>query len=130
MASRAVLPIAFLAASAAAQLTLNATDASEASTTTCAWDVHCPLEAPCCDAYGQCGTGSSCLIGCNPLWSFSIESCAPEPICKSMNVSDDHVVTVRLSADDNTSTRLKIASRLTELRKEEAELRKEGASTQ
>jgi beta-glucanase (GH16 family) len=31
--------------------------------------------------YGRCGTGDFCLGGCNPLTSYSMESCAPSPVC-------------------------------------------------
>lgn len=37
-----------------------------------------PLTRP---EYGQCGTGTYCLGGCDPRFSFSPDSCAPEPIC-------------------------------------------------
>src|SRR5690606_41830455 len=33
--------------------------------------------------YGQCGIGGYCLGGCDPLWSTSLNSCAPQPVCKS-----------------------------------------------
>ncbi|ORY83689.1 putative cell wall glucanase [Protomyces lactucae-debilis] len=47
----------------------------------------CPASAPCCTPYGQCGTGSYCLGGCDPRLSFSIASCMPMPICKSQSYS-------------------------------------------
>jgi beta-glucanase (GH16 family) len=33
--------------------------------------------------YGQCGVGAYCLGGCDPRSSFSLDSCAPEPVCES-----------------------------------------------
>lgn len=33
--------------------------------------------------YGECGTGAYCLGGCDPLSSFTIDSCAPAPVCES-----------------------------------------------
>lgn len=33
--------------------------------------------------YGQCGVGAFCLGGCDPRSSFSLESCAPAPVCQS-----------------------------------------------
>ncbi|CAP94650.1 putative glycosidase crf2 [Penicillium rubens] len=38
---------------------------------------------PCCSQYGECGTGAYCLGGCDPLASFSLDSCAPMPVCES-----------------------------------------------
>ncbi|KAJ7510498.1 glycoside hydrolase family 16 protein, partial [Mycena galericulata] len=44
----------------------------------------CPAEAPCCSEFGYCGTGSLyCLGGCNPFQSNTLESCKPNPVCKS-----------------------------------------------
>jgi beta-glucanase (GH16 family) len=33
--------------------------------------------------YGQCGVGAYCLGGCDPVNSFSLNSCVPNPVCKS-----------------------------------------------
>lgn len=33
--------------------------------------------------YGQCGVGAYCLGGCDPVNSFSLDSCVPAPVCKS-----------------------------------------------
>lgn len=49
----------------------------------CSKDSHCPKSAPCCSQYGDCGIGAFCLGGCDPLSSFSPESCTPAPMCKS-----------------------------------------------
>jgi beta-glucanase (GH16 family) len=43
----------------------------------------CPAEAPCCSAYGQCGVGAYCLGGCDPLFSHTLKSCVPNPVCQS-----------------------------------------------
>lgn len=40
------------------------------------WDLALRTE------YGQCGVGAYCLGGCDPRMSFSIDSCAPAPVCK------------------------------------------------
>jgi len=45
----------------------------------------CPATAPCCSEYGFCGTGDFCLGGCNPISSFSLDSCMPEPVCQNAN---------------------------------------------
>lgn len=33
--------------------------------------------------YGECGTGAYCLGGCDPLTSYSLDSCVAQPVCKS-----------------------------------------------
>ena len=43
----------------------------------------CPQETPCCSQYGQCGVGAYCLGGCDPTYSFSLDSCMAAPVCKS-----------------------------------------------
>ncbi|KAF4224904.1 hypothetical protein CNMCM6457_008863 [Aspergillus fumigatiaffinis] len=69
--------------------TLAATTVSAASDPpTCSQDSHCPEEWPCCSLYGQCGTGAYCLGGCDPLMSFSLDSCTPEPVCQSKSYKD------------------------------------------
>ncbi|KAG8787850.1 hypothetical protein FRB91_006954 [Serendipita sp. 411] len=44
----------------------------------------CPATAGCCSEFGYCQTNSSpfCLGGCNPIWSNSLDSCRPMPICR------------------------------------------------
>lgn len=65
-------------------LTVLATTASIASAqTACSADSHCPKDSPCCSQYGQCGLGAYCLGGCDPRYSFSLDSCVPEPVCQS-----------------------------------------------
>ncbi|KAK9450544.1 concanavalin A-like lectin/glucanase domain-containing protein [Limtongia smithiae] len=54
-----------------------------ADTITCDADNLCPEETPCCSQYGECGTGSYCLGGCDPRFSYEVDSCAPQPICES-----------------------------------------------
>ncbi|EAL87409.1 putative glycosidase crf2 [Aspergillus fumigatus] len=69
--------------------TLAATTVSAASDPPkCSQDSHCPEEWPCCSLYGQCGTGAYCLGGCDPLMSFSLDSCTPEPICQGKTYKD------------------------------------------
>ncbi|KAK1751441.1 concanavalin A-like lectin/glucanase domain-containing protein [Echria macrotheca] len=55
----------------------------------CALDKKCPKEAPCCSQYGQCGVGAFCLGGCDPRMSFSLDSCAPAPVCKDKTYKMD-----------------------------------------
>ncbi|KAI1003496.1 putative glycosidase [Podosphaera aphanis] len=51
--------------------------------TSCTESSHCPESAPCCSQYGMCGVGAYCLGGCDPLSSFSLDSCMPAPVCQS-----------------------------------------------
>ncbi|KAN0131699.1 putative glycosidase crf2 [Lactarius tabidus] len=52
---------------------------------TCNSTSLCPESAPCCSPFGFCGDGAFCLEGCNPLASHSLNSCRPNPICRSAN---------------------------------------------
>ncbi|KAH9171400.1 glycoside hydrolase family 16 protein [Lactarius sanguifluus] len=52
---------------------------------TCISTNLCPALAPCCSPFGFCGDGTFCLGGCNPLASHSLNSCVPNPICRSAN---------------------------------------------
>lgn len=36
-------------------------------------------------AYGQCGVGAYCLGGCDPLFSHTLKSCVPAPVCKTQD---------------------------------------------
>lgn len=45
----------------------------------------CPASVPCCSPFGFCGDGTFCLGGCDPLASHSLNSCRPNPICRSAN---------------------------------------------
>ncbi|KAL2843513.1 concanavalin A-like lectin/glucanase domain-containing protein [Aspergillus pseudoustus] len=66
-----------------ASLAASAVAADDFTPPNCSLDEHCPEEYPCCSVYGQCGTGAYCLGGCDPLMSYSLDSCAPMPICQS-----------------------------------------------
>ncbi|PLN86245.1 concanavalin A-like lectin/glucanase domain-containing protein [Aspergillus taichungensis] len=57
----------------------------------CNSDKQCPEKFPCCSQYGECGTGGYCLGGCDPLSSFSVDSCTPEPVCKSTTYKWDNL---------------------------------------
>ncbi|CDM33592.1 CAZyme family GH16 [Penicillium roqueforti] len=48
----------------------------------CSSSSQCDEKYPCCSQYGECGTGAYCLGGCDPLASFSLDSCAPMPVCE------------------------------------------------
>lgn len=54
-----------------------------AAAPSCSLTQKCPTDTPCCSQYGQCGVGAYCLGGCDPRSSFSLDSCTPEPVCKS-----------------------------------------------
>lgn len=65
-------------------LTLTAIAAAMVSAAdTCGPNNKCPKDKPCCDQYGDCGTGMSCLGGCDIQGSFNLDSCMPMPVCKS-----------------------------------------------
>ncbi|KAI9828526.1 MAG: hypothetical protein M1819_006582 [Sarea resinae] len=49
----------------------------------CGANNNCPADTPCCSQYGECGVGAYCLGGCDPLFSHSLDSCAPAPVCRS-----------------------------------------------
>lgn len=36
--------------------------------------------------YGECGVGAFCLGGCDPRWSFGIDSCVPAPVCEDRSL--------------------------------------------
>ncbi|RMD39786.1 hypothetical protein DV735_g5345, partial [Chaetothyriales sp. CBS 134920] len=39
--------------------------------------------------YGSCGVGAYCLGGCDPVSSYSLDACVPEPVCKSQSYTFD-----------------------------------------
>ncbi|KAJ7665972.1 glycoside hydrolase family 16 protein [Mycena polygramma] len=56
----------------------------QAQGATCNVTTSCPETAPCCSEFGFCGsTEAFCLGGCNPLYSNALDSCKPNPVCKS-----------------------------------------------
>ncbi|EAS33538.3 cell wall glucanase [Coccidioides immitis RS] len=57
----------------------------------CGPSQKCPESAPCCSQYGDCGSGAYCLGGCDPKWSFAIDSCLPAPVCKSKTYRWDNL---------------------------------------
>lgn len=50
---------------------------------TCGANNPCPSATPCCSQYGQCGVGAYCLGGCDPRYSYDLQSCVAAPVCKS-----------------------------------------------
>ncbi|KAJ7060985.1 glycoside hydrolase family 16 protein [Mycena amicta] len=51
---------------------------------TCNVTTKCPQTAPCCSEFGFCGTTEAfCLGGCNPLYSTTLDSCLPNPVCEN-----------------------------------------------
>lgn len=59
--------------------------ARAASQITCGDGSNCPSSAPCCSQYGVCGVGAYCLGGCDPRYSFDLQSCMAAPVCKSQD---------------------------------------------
>jgi hypothetical protein len=39
--------------------------------------------------YGECGVGAYCLGGCDPRNSFSVDACAPAPVCQDREMKLD-----------------------------------------
>ncbi|KAJ5609767.1 glycosidase crf2 [Penicillium herquei] len=70
---------------------LLALSATALATTTCSSSSQCPEDKPCCSQYGECGTGAYCLGGCDIQGSYSIESCAPMPVCESKSYTWDNL---------------------------------------
>ncbi|PHH65717.1 hypothetical protein CDD80_990 [Ophiocordyceps camponoti-rufipedis] len=75
-------------------LLVGAWTAAAATTTKCSLNNKCPKDSPCCSQYGDCGTGGFCLGGCDPRMSFSLESCAPAPVCRDFSTKFDKLDTV------------------------------------
>lgn len=46
----------------------------------CNQNQHCPKKFPCCSPYGECGTGPSCIGGCQPFYSNSMKDCIPHKL--------------------------------------------------
>lgn len=75
-----------LTSAALALLSISSTFAQQAATgSECGAGKQCPSTKPCCSQYGQCGVGAYCLGGCDPLNSFSLDSCVPAPVCNSQD---------------------------------------------
>lgn len=74
---------------------------------TCGSGVQCPTESPCCSQYGQCGVGAYCLGGCDPVNSFSLDSCVPAPVCQSKSYDfsnlDDVMPNTKYLGDPTTA---------------------------
>lgn len=63
----------------------------KADTVTCDADNPCPEDTPCCSQYGECGTGITCLGGCDPRYSYSLDACMPLPVCQdSITIFDNY----------------------------------------
>lgn len=56
---------------------------AQSSITQCGPGSPCPQDTPCCSQYGQCGVGAYCLGGCDPEYSFDLQSCMAAPVCQS-----------------------------------------------
>ncbi|KAJ5492734.1 glycosidase crf2 [Penicillium diatomitis] len=72
-------------------LSLSATVLASSNTITCSTSKQCPQDKPCCSQYGECGTGGYCLGGCDAQSSFSVDSCAPMPICENKSYTWDNL---------------------------------------
>ncbi|GAA5904155.1 uncharacterized protein JCM6883_002095 [Sporobolomyces salmoneus] len=70
---------------AAANAPAGGAGTSNSSSGACGWSSSCPKSSPCCSEFGYCGSGGSCLAGCNPQGSYGEGYCAPVPICQSSN---------------------------------------------
>jgi len=46
-----------------------------------------------CLEYGVCGIGSYCLGGCDPRYSFQIDSCMPAPQCVNKTYTFENIST-------------------------------------
>jgi beta-glucanase (GH16 family) len=72
-----------------------------AAAPTCSETQKCPSDTPCCSRrfiryqtnveYGECGIGSYCLGGCDPRYSYTIDSCMPAPVCKSKTYTFENI---------------------------------------
>jgi len=74
---------------------------------TCNVTQNCPASAPCCSEFGFCGsTAEYCLGGCNPLYSNTLDSCLPNPVCKSAvyKFADNSRVQTNASHYDGNAT--------------------------
>ncbi|KAF2469118.1 uncharacterized protein BDR25DRAFT_51189 [Lindgomyces ingoldianus] len=66
-----------------AALAVAAFSATALASIKCGPGNNCPADTPCCSQYGDCGVGAFCLGGCDPLFSHKMDSCVPNPTCKS-----------------------------------------------
>jgi len=74
---------------------------------TCNVTTACPASAPCCSEFGFCGsTEAFCLGGCNPLYSNTLDSCKPNPVCQNAThtFADNSRVLSNSSLFDNNAT--------------------------
>ncbi|KAK4552913.1 putative glycosidase CRH2 [Recurvomyces mirabilis] len=73
-----------LSAALAATFSLTlAQSAAPPTIPTCGVNNLCGKDTPCCSQYGQCGVGAYCLGGCDPRYSYDLQSCVAAPVCKS-----------------------------------------------
>lgn len=82
-----------------AALLLIAAGSAVADTIYCNSTSACPEDYPCCSSDGICGTGYVCLGGCNPRYSYSVDSCMPMPICESGTTTFDSLDGIVAYAD-------------------------------
>ncbi|QPG73638.1 hypothetical protein FOA43_000950 [Brettanomyces nanus] len=54
-------------------------------TYSCGESKDCPEEYPCCSSTGICGTGTYCLGGCDPRYSYNLTACIAQPVCQQGN---------------------------------------------
>ncbi|KAK5108155.1 hypothetical protein LTR62_008751 [Meristemomyces frigidus] len=82
-----------LASALAATFSLTLAQGSTPSIPTCGPNQPCGSSTPCCSQYGQCGVGAYCLGGCDPRYSFDLDSCVAAPMCQNadykLNSLDD-----------------------------------------
>ena len=74
---------------------------------TCGENNACPEATPCCSQYGQCGVGAYCLGGCDPRYSFNLQSCVAAPVCQSadykLNSLNDVMPNTQYLGDPSTA---------------------------
>ncbi|ODV88972.1 glycoside hydrolase family 16 protein [Tortispora caseinolytica NRRL Y-17796] len=61
--------------------------AGAVSAVSCDSNNKCPKDKPCCSQYGECGIGAYCLAGCDPISSFDLQACVPQPVCKNLKTT-------------------------------------------
>lgn len=66
---------------------------------TCSANNNCPESAPCCSTYGYCGAGAYCLGGCDPRFSYDLQSCMAAPVCKSAEYKMDSLDSVQANSE-------------------------------
>uniref|UniRef100_A0A060T8Y8 ARAD1D06864p n=1 Tax=Blastobotrys adeninivorans TaxID=409370 RepID=A0A060T8Y8_BLAAD len=75
--------LTFLATLASLSVAQNLEAIDEEYQGECGFGRKCPPDRPCCNQFGECGTGSSCMNTCDVRHSYNISSCQLAPVCLS-----------------------------------------------